>query len=190
MSTRNAYKGCTPGSSASPAEQQRESLQHLPVIATGARFAYYGDREGWCIAATVHRDSGALERSNWYTLTVDILGMPESSANEDGLADAAIERMRHFLVGWIEYLLVRPGTPQAACAIKWRKKLDIYPIADEVHFGVLEWNEEWCVRCHGATRADHYSSNASDCGKFRSKDDADNIHRRWRMCGRVERSHD
>jgi hypothetical protein len=171
-------------------DNQRESerLNQLPILKGEPGFFYYGDRKGWCVAATVHRDSDALERSNWHIVTADILRMPDDSDNEDMLADAGIERISNFLVGWVEYLLVRPGTPQATRAIDWRQKLDRYPVADEFHFGELEWKEEWCVRCDGATREDHYSPAGLGCGKFRSEDDADDICQRWRVRGRVERT--
>jgi len=162
----------------------RERLNQLPVLTSKPGFTYDGDRAAWCIAATVHRDSDALERSNWHVLTRDILGLPEASDNEDMLADAAIERISHFLVGWVDYLLVRPGSAQAARALEWRQKLDGYPVADERHLSELEWNEDWCVRCDGATRADHCHPAGPTCRKFRSRYDADDIRRRWRTHGR------
>lgn len=155
-------------------------MNQLPILKGERGFAYYGDREGWCVAATVHRDSDTLERSNWHTVTADILGMRDESEDEDMLADAAIERMSHFLVGWVEYLLVRPETPQAARALEWRQKLAVYPVADEFHFGTLAWDEEWCLTCDRATREGHYAPRGTGCGKFRSEDDADDIRWRWR----------
>ena len=160
--------------------RRRGPPSELPTLTTGPGFAYYGDREGWCIAASVHRDSDALERSNWHTLTADILGMREESGNEDMLADAGVERTSHFLVGWVDYLLVRPGTPQAARALEWRHRLELCPVADEVHLKTLLWNEQWCVRCDRATREEHASDRSLVCSKFRSKDDAKAIRRRWR----------
>jgi hypothetical protein len=152
----------------------------LPILATRPGFAYYGDRENWCVAASVHRDSNTVERSNWHTVTTDILGMGDESGNEDGLADAAIERISNFLVGWVDYLLVRLGTPQAARAVEWMHSLEIRPVADEDHLNTLVCNEEWCVRCYRAVRQDHDSPSSRCCGKFRSEADAEDIRRRWR----------
>src|SRR4029077_8223285 len=89
----------------------------LPILKSGPGFAYYGDREGWYVAASVHRDSDALERSNWHTVSCAVLAMEDQGANQDLLADAAVERIRHLIVVWVEYLLSRPGTPQAARAL-------------------------------------------------------------------------
>jgi hypothetical protein len=155
-------------------------MNELRILRTGPGFAYYGDRDGWWVAASVHRESDALERSNWHTVTADILGMRDQSAKEDMLADAAVERTSHFLVGWVDYLLVRPGTPQAARALDWHHRLELCPVADEVDLRTLLWNEEWCVRCDRATREEHASESGPACTKFRSKDDAIEIRRRWR----------
>lgn len=152
----------------------------LPILTTRRGFAYYGDRDGWWVAASVHRDSDASERSNWHTVTADILAMRDDSGNEDMLADAAVERMSHFLVGWVDYLLVRPGTPQAARALDWRHRLELCPVADAVHLRTLLWNEEWCVRCDRARREEHDSGRGTACRKFRSECDAEDIRTRWR----------
>ena len=160
-------------------DSRRGPSSELPILSTGPGFAYYGDRDGWCVAASVHRDSDALERSNWHTLTANILGMREASENEDMLADAAVERMSHFLVRWVDYLLVRPGTPQAARALEWRHRLELCQVADEVHLKTLLWNEEWCVRCDRATREEHVSQSGPACTKFRSEQDARSIRTRW-----------
>lgn len=169
-----------------PREMSSESRRRGPpselqILTTRRGFAYYGDRDGWCVAASVHRDSDALERSNWHTLTADILAMRDEGGDEDMLADAAVERISHFLVGWVDYLLVRPGTPQAARALEWRHRLELCPVADDVHLRTLLWNEEWCVRCDRARRAEHAAENGSACSKFRSADHAGNIRSRWRM---------
>jgi hypothetical protein len=132
-----------------------------------ASFAYYGEREGWLIVLSQHRDSDALERSNWDVITADMLArFPD---------DAAIERQNHWAVGWTETLLVRPGSPALAAAEGWTAKLADYPVADEEAFSELEWSEEWCVRCDRGTRAQH----GEGWDNFRSSDDADDIVRRW-----------
>lgn len=142
-----------------------------------ASFVYYGEREGWLIALNVHRDSDALERSNWRIITPSILAADPN--------DAAIERMNHWAVGWIDYLLVRPGSPAQTAAEGWAERLANYPVADEEDFSALEFGEEWCVRCDRGTREDHYETTVNGaplngtCRKFRSADDADEIRYRW-----------
>ena len=133
-------------------------------------FSYYGKREGWLIGLAVHRDSDAIERSNWRVIVPPIL-----EAHPD---DAAIERASHWLVGWVDYLLVRPGTQAATEAQEWADKLADYPLADEEDYGQLEWDEEWCVRCDHGTREQH-PGDGFVCRKFRSREDACEIEDRW-----------
>ena len=141
----------------------------------GASFAYYGKREGWLVALSVHRDSDALDRSNWSTIVPAMLA--------DHPDDAAIERMSSWLVGWIDYLLVRPGTAAAAEAERWAARLADYPVADDAAYSDLEYAEEWCQRCDRGTREDHEQASFADrslCYRFRSADEADEITYRWR----------
>lgn len=133
-----------------------------------ASFAYWGEREGWLIALTQHRDSDALDRSNWRTIVPAMLA--------DHPDDAATETVSHWAVGWVEYLLVRPGTAAADAAQRWADKLADYPVADEEDYGNLEWSEEWCARCDRGTREDHPLNGCP----FRSAEDADEIIYRWR----------
>jgi hypothetical protein len=144
-----------------------------PIKSSGAdSFVYYGEREGWLIALSQHRDSDALGRSNWAVITADVLSVSDE--------DAAIESASHFLVGWVEYLLVRPGSSAARRAQEWRDRLDNYPIANEEHYSMLEWNEEWCLRCDRGTREAHDGKGLSgDCGKFRGEYERDEILSRW-----------
>lgn len=133
-------------------------------------FAYWGTRAGWLIALSQHRDSDTIERSNWRTIVPAMLrAYPE---------DAAVESMSNWAVGWTEHLLVRPGTAAAVAAQRWADKLADYPLADEEDYSLLEWAEEWCVRCDRGTREQH--ADGSLCPKFRSAEDADEITYRWR----------
>lgn len=131
-------------------------------------FAYWGTRTGWRIALSQHRDSDALDRSNWRTIVPAML-----AEHPD---DAATETMSNWAVGWVEYLLVRPGTAAESAALAWRERLDDYPAADDDDFGALEYAEEWCVRCDRGTREDHATMRCP----FRSADDAEEIAYRWR----------
>lgn len=135
----------------------------------GQSFAYWGEREGWLIAATQHRDSDALARSNYRVILADLRGGLYSD-------DTAEETMSHWAVGHVDYLLVRPGTPAAARAEYWAGKLEDYPVADEADLGQLEWTEEWCVRCDRGTREQHPIAGCP----FRSADEAEEIRARWR----------
>jgi hypothetical protein len=92
------------------------------------------------------------------------------------LAGAATERMSHFLCGWVDHLLVRPGSSAEAEALRWREKLESYPVADEEHYSDLESAEEWCKRCDSATREQHPTGR---CAKFRGEYETEEILRRW-----------
>lgn len=159
---------------------------------------YFGEREGWHIALSTHRDAGALTRSNWDVITRDVLNVPNdwhdcpgghtdacrcpAEAYGDGLTDAAIERFSNDLCGWTEHLIVRPGSSAERRAIEWLEKLENYPVADEDHYSALEYSEEWCVRCDRGSREDHSRPEfqaAYPC-KFRSEEDAEEILYRWR----------
>ena len=143
----------------------------MQPIKSGTGFIYYGEREGWLIAATQAPDWGdALQRSNFRVMR-DHLGESDNVAVE--YAGGA--------VGHIDYLLVRPGTPEAALAEQLNAKIADYPVLDDDDLSELEWSEEWCVRCDMGTREDHASDTfqaAHPC-KFRSRDDADEIRYRW-----------
>lgn len=111
------------------------TLPALPILRGSAAesFAYWGEREGWYIALSQHRDSDALDRSNWRTIAPPML-----AAHPD---DAAIESMSNWAVGWVEYLLVRPGTAAETAALEWRDNLADYPVADESDWSALEWED-------------------------------------------------
>lgn len=148
----------------------------LPTLADERKavreFMYWGEREDWLIALTQHRDSDALERSNWEVITETMTRWHPD--------DVAIERSSHWAVGWVEYLLVRPGTPAVVSAEGWAERLADYPVADEQHYSALEWSEEWCVRCDGGTRYDHEDRDRFRLCRFRSQEEADEIRWRWR----------
>lgn len=146
------------------------TMTEYPVLRSSAAesFAYWGERTGWLIALSQHRDSDAIERSNWYVITDDMqTRFPE---------DAAIERMSNWAVGWIEHLLIRPNTPAATAMAEWTARLANYPVADDEHHSMLEHDEEWCVRCDRGTRQDHPLRGC----KFRSEEDGSEIRWRWR----------
>lgn len=130
----------------SPLEAAELSLEHPPD------FAYFGDlheEDGWGRAFGVHRDSDALERSNWQVITEDMRErFPDHFTTESA---------SHWLVGWVETGRVRvledPSqeiaednlTDAFRAVLDWKEKLDGYPVADEEHYSELEWTDfrEW-----------------------------------------------
>lgn len=138
-------------------------------------FAYYGDREGWLIAAIQAPDYGdAIQRSNFRSMLRELGGASD---------DVAVEYTGGAL-GSIDYLLVRPDSPAVETAERIRARIDDYILVDEDDLSALEWDEEWCVRCDRGTREQH-PLNA--CHKFRSKDDAREIAWRWNERGHARR---
>lgn len=92
-------------------------------------FAYYGEHGDWLVTLAQTRDSDQVERSNWRYITSGILlAYPD---------DAVIESMSHWAVGWVEYLLIRPGSPAVKVMSDWADILAIYPIADEEDYEKL-----------------------------------------------------
>ena len=92
-------------------------------------FAYWGESEGWGIAVSIHRDSDALERSNFRVIRDDLeTRFPD---------DIRIETFSNSLVGWSESVLVRPDSEAWKAAEDWLAKLADYPVADDE-----AWSEE------------------------------------------------
>jgi hypothetical protein len=131
-------------------------------------FMYWGARGEWLVAFTVHRDSDVIERSNW-----DVLTTYMTTKYPD---DVYIERASHWAVGWMDHLLVRPGSPAVDAMVPFIERLKDYPVLDDEHLSMLEADEEWCVRCDRGMAKEHP---LVGCGRFRSESDADDIRWRW-----------
>ena len=116
-----------------------------------------------------HRDSDALERSNFTVVADDLLrrfgdyvsqhaeGCDVLDGTEgpacDCARDVVTESFGHWAVGWTESVLVRveaerlrstdlqmPTTAWVASA-EWLEALESYPVADEAHYSELEYTE-------------------------------------------------
>jgi hypothetical protein len=97
-------------------------------------FAYYGEHPTWLVTLAQTRDSDQVERSNFRYITSGILlAYPD---------EAAIESMRHWAVGWVEYLLVDPASPAVKIMSEWAEVLAVYPIADEEDYEKLVAEED------------------------------------------------
>lgn len=94
--------------------------------------AYYGTRPDWQIVIAWTRDSETLERANWQAANKRLAEWPD---------DVAIERSGHWAVGWVEYLVVRPGTEAATEAAKIQAELDDYPVLDDEILSEVEQAE-------------------------------------------------
>lgn len=81
-----------------------------------------------------HRDSDALELSNWQVVYGDL--------SERFGDDVDEVRFGHWAVGWIVELAWNAGNAELAEAVaEWRRALDNYPVADDMHYSELEWAE-------------------------------------------------
>lgn len=107
-------------------------------------FGYSGDLDlghTWAfVPVSVHRDSDALQRSNYEVIYQDMLKrFPD---------DTDYTPCSHWLVGWFDHLTIRlideNGLETAASEAiqEWLRKLDDYPVADEEHFSNTEYEEQ------------------------------------------------
>lgn len=96
--------------------------------------------EDWMVVIGRNRDSGILDRHNWEE-ACRIL--PEGD-------DVQIHRFGHWACGWLEVLLVRPGTDAAATGEKIGARLEDYPILNEDRYSEMEWDET-CKAWEGAS---------------------------------------
>lgn len=124
-----------------PMERGLEALADTRAIPD---FAYWGDRdlgESWAITFSQHRDSDALERSNFRVIRADL--------ERDFPDDVDDIRCDHWAVGWIDHLLVRvlddsgEVTPAWRRVCEWLDALADYPVADESDLSELEYDEWW-----------------------------------------------
>lgn len=80
-----------------------------------------------------HRDSDALTRSNFQCAIEQIGGESDT---------VHIVREGHWAVGWVEWIAVHESDTEAICkAEDILKKIDSYPVLNEIHFSELEWSE-------------------------------------------------
>lgn len=135
-------------------------------------FAYWGDRPDWLVAYSQHRDSDCLERSNFRSFARELglmVGEPlsDGSSRSGDTEDAAIESCSHFLVGWVEYLLVRPGSEAETAADAMLARLDDYPVVDDEDWSNLE-HEEACLTVENFIQSNgrYWPVDASDAALF------------------------
>lgn len=96
---------------------------------------FMGDDTGyreWLGVIGRHRDSDALERSN-FRVALEMLG-GESD-------EVRVERCGHWAVGWIEEAYVRPGSKAAKIAEEIEAALANYPVLSDEDFSAEEHDE-------------------------------------------------
>ena len=97
--------------------------------------AYWGERGAWLVVCGRHRDSDALEESN-FIATLKRLGGESDTV--------AIEQESHWAVGWVEHLLVNPADiARVEMAQEIRDGLEDYPVVDDETFFQVEHDRFW-----------------------------------------------
>lgn len=108
--------------------------EHTREAHEGATFHIDRDCLLSCWLATpfiVHRDSDALEESNWQVIKKDL---------SDCADEVQVHSFGHWGFGWFERLYVRRDGVQALRRVQgWINALADYPVADEMHYSELEW---------------------------------------------------
>jgi hypothetical protein len=108
---------------------------------------YYGgfSPDGDYLICSQHRDSDALERSNYECIGRELGAEAFDDGREHPEERPVVYdfRARHWAVGWVDYLLVRSD---ASADILERAgeilaALSDYPVYNEEHFSGLEYNE-------------------------------------------------
>jgi hypothetical protein len=108
---------------------------HSDLRASGAPCAYWGERGEWLVCTGRHRDSDALEESNFRVL-LKRLG--------DESDTVAIERESHWAVGWVEHLLISPADAERVAIVETaRDDLEQYPVLDDEDFSIVEHDRFW-----------------------------------------------
>jgi hypothetical protein len=100
--------------------------------AHGKDASYYGERPDWIVAYVRTRDAEALDRANFDALVAMLEEWPD---------DYATETSGHWAVGYVEFLVVRPGSAAADRMALERERLDGYPVVDDDLYSQYESDE-------------------------------------------------
>lgn len=105
-------------------------VKHLPNCSDHERANWYIGPVGH------HRDSDAVEESNWQHVCIEFLVI-----DPDGF-DHTILRFGHWAVGWVEEIAYRPGSKVAELAAAFKSQLESYPLLNEEIYAELEHDDE------------------------------------------------
>lgn len=103
-------------------------------------FRYRGEVDlgrTWAITFSVNRNSDLLGQSNYKTIKEDL--------EERFPRDVSDEHFSHWVVGWVDHLLVRmldkkgKVTKAGIAALEWRDRLERYPVADDEDYSDREF---------------------------------------------------
>ena len=96
------------------------------------------ERQSWRVCPVIRtRDSRSLEESNFRSFLKRLGGETE---------DIEVHRFGHWGPGWVEIIIVRPGTDAHITAGLIQDALESYPVVDEDDYSELEFeriSEYW-----------------------------------------------
>ena len=103
------------------------------VVSSTPSSVYLGDHGHWIVAATKHRDSDAIQRSNYDYIHTQLLErIIEAGQTKNQRDIIRVEDFSHWAVGWVHYLLVNPEYTDFIALVKsYHERLESYPILDE-----------------------------------------------------------
>jgi len=109
------------------------------------------DNQNWLVLIGQNRDSDVLARSN-YTCAIEAL----ESVDPDG-SDYEQHSFGHWACGWLEVVIVRPGSKAYDVAVEIEACLADYPVLNDDHYSELEWSEhaDWVDRECGRVANDN-----------------------------------
>lgn len=104
---------------------------------------YFGETwEGWYPVASVTRDSGILDRSNFRVIERRLSELPAVEVDEEGTPGVTVTRCSHFLCGWVDTLYVHGSAEEALrLADEFAGRLERYPVLCEDDWSDLESEE-------------------------------------------------
>jgi len=88
------------------------------------------DRQDWFVLIGRNRDSGIRAQSNW-AAALKML--------RKGSRAYEVHRFGHWACGWLEIVIVKPGTKAELIGLEIEKALENYPILDEHDHSEREW---------------------------------------------------
>lgn len=147
-------------------------MEHLTVWEHSRDYGGYSP-DGEYVITSQHRDSDALERSNYARILEDLSKL----AAEHGAPDSVYDwRAGHWAVGWVEYIMVKPDAPSAVlqAAVEIVCALEDYPVYDESDWSELEYTEAcdyWvCMSVADRVDAIHHSHSRASIFSARRDD--------------------
>ena len=129
-------------------------MQTLADAHAGPDASYYGDNPDWFVSLAVTRDADVLDRANFAEL-LDRL---------EDVNEWTIERSGHWAVGWIDVIVVKPGSDAVAIVEQAQREIADYPVLDDERYSEMETDdalktcaealEHWAWNKHGDATGD------------------------------------